>query len=343
MLPGDTAFIPPATSVKFPAFVNAPEDNSHHTRAGLVYGLIAYGWWGLVPIYFKAVAHVPPVAVLAHRVVWSVVFLTVVIAAQRRRSEVVAAVRDRRMLLTLVASTVMVSLNWLLFIYAITVNQILQSSLAYFINPLLFVALAVVVLKERLRFAQVVAIAVAAAGVLYMTARGGQVPWLALGMATSFAAYGLLRKVAPVSPLVGLTVETTLLLPPALGVAAWFLWRDAAAGTLGAGTFALLVLAGIITTVPLLAFAAAARRLPLATIGFLQYIAPTGQFLLAVLLYGEPFTTTHAISFGCIWTALAIFSASSLQEYRRRASLNAGYAAAAGAGTAAAPVTPLPE
>jgi chloramphenicol-sensitive protein RarD len=317
--------------------LQSTDDQSRHARAGLAYGLIAYGWWGLVPIYFKAVAHVPPLAVLAHRVVWSVAFLAIVIAAQRRWREVLAVLRDRRMMLTLIGSTVMVSINWLLFIYAISINQVLQSSLAYFINPLLFVAMAVVLLKERLRAAQVVAIVIAAAGVLYLTTRGGQVPWLALGMAGSFAMYGLLRKVAPVSPLVGLTVETLLLFVPAVVVAGWYVARDGTGAGMDARTYLLLVLAGIITTVPLLAFAAAARRLPLATMGFLQYVAPTGQFLLAVYRYGEPFTRTHAISFGCIWAGLAIFSISSLHDYRTRA------AARAEGEELGVPVTPLPE
>ncbi len=301
-----------------------------------MYGLIAYGWWGLVPVYFKAVAHVPPLAVLAHRVVWSVAFLAIVIAMQRRWREVIATLRDRRMMLTLIGSTVMVLINWLLFIYAISAKQLLQSSLGYFINPLLFVAMAVVLLKERLRAAQVVAILIAAAGVMYLTTRGDGVPWLALGMATSFAIYGLLRKVAKVSPVVGLTVETSLLFVPAIVVAGWYLARDGMGGGMDAQTYLLLVLSGIITTVPLLAFAAAAHRLPLTTMGFLQYVAPTGQFLLAVFLYDERFTRTHAISFGCIWTGLVIVSISSLRGYRARGVARQDE-------NANAPVTVLPE
>ncbi len=316
--------------------MSSPDDQSRRTRAGLAYGLLAYGWWGIVPLYFKAVAHVPPPVVLAHRVVWSVVFLSIVIAAQRRGSEVLAVVRDRRTMLTLIGSTVMVSINWLLFIYAISINQVLQSSLGYFINPLLFVAMAVVLLKERLRAAQIVAIVVAATGVLYLTARGEGVPWLALGMAGSFAVYGLLRKVAKVSPVVGLMVETLLLFIPAVIVAGWYAAHDGAAAATNSRTYGLLVFGGIITTVPLLAFAAATQRLPLATMGFLQYIAPTGQFLLAVFLYDERFTAAHAISFGCIWTGLVIFSISSFRGYRARG-------VARNDEDAAAPVTVLPE
>jgi chloramphenicol-sensitive protein RarD len=283
--------------------------------------MFAYGWWGLVPIYFKSVAHVPPLSVLAHRVVWSVFFLAIVTTAHRGWRDFRAVLRNKRTMLVLAGSTVMVSSNWLIFIYSVTYNQVLQSSLGYFISPLLFVALAVAVLRERLRGAQLVAIVIAALGVGYLVARFGQIPWIALGVALSFVLYGLLRKIAPVSPLVGLTVETMLLVPPALVVAGVQFSHDVRASAFDTPTYALLVLAGVITTVPLLAFAAAARRLPLATIGFLQYLSPTGQFLLAVLAYGEAFTRDHAISFGCIWAALGIFSLGSVRAYRAR---NAG-------------------
>jgi chloramphenicol-sensitive protein RarD len=294
------------------------DHSSKDLRLGLLYGLFAYGWWGLVPIYFKSVAHVAPLTVLSHRVVWSVFFLAIFTTVQRGWSDFCAVLRNKRTMLVLVGSTLMVSSNWLIFIYSVTYNQVLQSSLGYFISPLLFVALAVAVLRERLRGAQVVAIVIAALGVAYLVVRFGQIPWIALGVALSFVLYGLLRKLAPVSPLVGLTVETMLLLPPALVVAGIQFSYDLRASAFDMPTYALLVLAGIVTTVPLLAFAAAARRLPLATIGFLQYLAPTGQFLLAVLAYGEEFTRDHAVSFGCIWTALAIFSLGSLRRYRSR-------------------------
>lgn len=310
--------MPPAAPSVTCSALSTTDAHAGGSRAGLGYGLIAYLWWGLVPIYFKAVAHVPPPAILAHRVVWSVLFLALIITVQRQWRTVREVLRSRRMMLTLVGSTLMVSFNWLLFIYAISIGELLQSSLAYFINPLLFFAIAVVVLKERLRVAQVVAIAIAGAGVAYLIGRSGEVPWLALGMATSFAVYGLLRKLAPVSPLVGLTVETMLLFAPALAVVGVQWFRDVQHGDATPERYALLAFSGIITTVPLLAFAAAAQRLRLAMVGFLQYIAPTGQFLLAVFLYGEPFTRTHVVCFSCIWTGLAIFSISSVRGYRLR-------------------------
>ena len=295
--------------------MSSSSDQPRHARAGLAYGLIAYGWWGLVPAYFKLVAEVPALLVLAHRVVWSVVLLAVIVAVQHRWGELRETLRSRRVMLTLTCSTVAVALNWLTFIYAVSANRVLEASLGYFITPLFTVALAVIFLKERLRATQAVALAMAAVGVVLLAVRGGQVPWLALALALTFSTYGLLRKVAPVGPVIGLTVETALLLPLSVAMVGWSL---TAAGTpeISTATYGWLLLAGVITTVPLLAFAAAARRLRLSTLGFLQYVGPTLQFLLAVLAYGEPFTPTHVISFSCIWAGLAIFTASSVRGYR---------------------------
>ena len=277
--------------------------------------MFAYGWWGLVPAYFKLVAHVPPMMVLAHRVVWSVALLVIIVAIQRRRDELLGTLLQRRVMLTLAGSTVAVALNWLTFIYAVSVNRVLEASLGYFVTPLFTVVLAIVFLKERLRFAQAAALLIAVAGVILLAVRGGQVPWLALALALTFSTYGLLRKIAPVGPVVGLTVETTLMLPLGVGVITW----DLALGAeprLSTTTYGWLLLSGVVTTAPLLAFAAAARRLRLSTLGFLQYLGPTLQFLLAVLAYDEPFTHVHAVSFGLIWLALLIYSISSLQGYR---------------------------
>jgi chloramphenicol-sensitive protein RarD len=277
--------------------------------------LFAYGWWGLVPAYFKLVAHVPPIMVLAHRVVWSVALLVIIVALQRRWDDLRATLRSRRLMLTLCGSTVAVALNWLTFIYAVSVNRVLEASLGYFITPLFTVVLAMVFLKERLRTVQAAALLIAAAGVVLLAVRGGHVPWLALALALTFSTYGLLRKIAPVGPVVGLTVETTLMLPLGVGLIAWDLTR-AAGPVLSTTTYGWLLLSGVITTAPLLAFAAAAQRLRLSTLGFLQYLGPTLQFLLAVLRYNEPFTHVHAVSFGLIWLALLIYSISSLQGYR---------------------------
>ncbi len=226
------------------ASVDAGSPDRRRARAGLVYALIAYLWWGFVPIYFKLVAHVPPLVVLAHRVMWSVVFLAAIITLQRRWRETRVALRSRRLLLTLAGSTVFIALNWLVFIYAISTNRLLQASLGYFINPLLTVALAIIFLKERLRAAQAIALAIAAAGVIMLAVRTGQTPWLALSMALTFGCYGLLRKIAPVTPLAGLMIETTLLLPMALAVAVWHPMHDSGGdGSMPSHTYPLLMLA----------------------------------------------------------------------------------------------------
>ena len=285
------------------------EPATRAARVGVAYGIVAYGWWGLVPIYFKAVATVPAVEVLAHRILWSVVLLAVWMRLRGRWPAAVAAMRSRRTVITLLATTVLIAGNWYVFIWAVANDHVLQASLGYFINPLVNVLLGFVFLGERLRTWQTLAVALAAAAVLYLTLVYGQFPWIALILAGSFGVYGLLRKTAKVDAPVGLTVETTLLLPLALA----YLTYAGVEGELVFGARSrwmdlLLILAGAVTALPLLWFTNAVRRLRLATLGFLQYIAPTGHFLLAVGLYHEPFTAAHGITFGCIWTALVIYS-----------------------------------
>jgi len=297
-------------------------------RIGLAWGLAAYGSWGVFPIYFKAVAAVPALEVLAHRVVWSVVVLAAVLTVQRRWREVAAAVADLRILAVLGVTAVLIGVNWYVFIWAITTGRILQSSLGYFINPLVNVFLGVVFLGERMSRAGVAAVAMAAAGVGWLTVRGGTVPWVSLVLAFSFAFYGLLRKTARVKPVPGLAVETALLAPVAL----LFLAATASSGGLYFGTGSwrldlLLVAAGLVTALPLLWFNTAAQLLPLSTLGFLQYLSPTGQFLLAVLVYGEPLTRDRLVAFACIWVALGIFTVDQLQTRKRIAALAAHHGA----------------
>ena len=291
-------------------------------RIGLAWGLAAYGAWGVFPIYFKAVAAVPALEVLAHRVVWSVVVLAVVLTVQRRWREVAAAVADLRTLAVLGVTAVLIGVNWYVFIWAITTGRILQSSLGYFINPLVNVFLGVVFLGERMSRAGVAAVAMAALGVGWLTVRGGTVPWVSLVLAFSFAFYGLLRKTARVKPVPGLAVETALLAPVAL----LFLAATASSGGLYFGTGSwrldlLLVAAGLVTALPLLWFNTAAQLLPLSTLGFLQYLSPTGQFLLAVLVYGEPLDRDRLIAFAFIWAALAIFTVDQVRTRARVAAL----------------------
>ncbi len=288
------------------------------SSAGLAYGLGAFGFWGLVPIYFKAVASVPALEVLAHRVVWSVVILAGLVVVRRQGSAVRTALRDRKTLGVLVITTVLIAANWYLFIWAVATGRVLQASLGYFINPLVNVALGVIFLRERLSRPATAAVALATVGVLYQTLLGGELPWIALVLALSFGTYGLLRKTARVGPIVGLALETGLLAPVAVAYLIW-LRQEGSLGFAGGDPTLdlLLVAAGVVTTVPLLWFTRAAQLLPLSTLGFLQYLAPTMHFALAVALYGERFTAHHGVTFGCIWTALAIFTADRLRRVPR--------------------------
>jgi len=288
------------------------------STAGVAFGLAAYLWWGLCPIYFKSVAHVPAAEVLAHRIVWSLILLLLLMWRRGRLAELMQAARQPRVLVALSISTVLVALNWFVFIWAVSTGQLLQASLGYFINPLVNVALGVLVLRERLRRWQLVSLTLAISAVVLLGLRQGEVPVISLTLAFSFSLYGLIRKLASVGATAGLTIETALLTPVALGVLLW--WEHQ--GTLvfahlGRGTDVLLALSGVVTALPLIWFAAGARRLRYATMGFLHYVTPTGQFLLAVLAYGEAFSRERMLSFGLIWLALAIFSADAAASYRR--------------------------
>lgn len=283
-------------------------------RAGVLYGVAAYGLWGGVPVYFKAVQGVSPLEVLAHRVIWSVLFLALLLVVGRNNGTVAAALRSRRALLILCVTALLIASNWLVFIWAVANGYLLQSSLGYFINPLLSVLLGLVFLRERLRRWQTVSVVLAGVGVVYLTIASGEAPGIALALAGTFAIYGLLRKIAPVPALPGLAVETAILAPIALAYLVWEMAQGRAAfGSAGLKMSLLLMAAGVITATPLLWFTQAARRLRLATLGFLQYLAPTGHFLLAVLAYGEQFTQVHAIAFGCIWAALIIYSVDTMR------------------------------
>jgi len=279
------------------------------SRSGALFALGAYGLWGIVPIYWKKLGGIPAAEIVAHRVVWSVLFVAIGLALVRGFGSVGVALRSRRTLAFLAVTTTLIALNWGIFIWAVQAGHILQASLGYYVNPLMSVAMGVVFLKERLSRPQKIAVALAAIGVLVLTVAGRSFPWVSLLLALTFASYGLLRKIAPVEALAGLFVETLLVTPLAL---AFVIFREHAGtgalvtGSLGRGV--LLAMAGPITAVPLLLFAAAARRLSLSTLGFFQYIAPTLQFLCAVLLYGEKLTAAHLATFACIWAALAIFT-----------------------------------
>lgn len=289
-------------------------------RAGLLLGLGAYLAWGVLPLYFKALARVDPIEIVAHRIVWSLVFLAALATLWRRWAAIRAAVTTGRVLMTLILTALLIGVNWLVFIYAVVSGHVLEGSLGYYLNPLVNVLLGVAVLKERLTRAQMFATLLAAAGVAVLAAGAGTGLWISLTLAATFALYGFLRKVAPVDSLEGLSVETALLAPLAAG---WLVWLHRSGG-LGFGDFGLavdllLMLGGAVTAIPLLLFTAAARRLPYSTLGFLQYIAPSLQFLLAVLAFNEPLTLPHIVCFGAIWSALAIFSFEGFRAARARA------------------------
>jgi chloramphenicol-sensitive protein RarD len=279
------------------------------TRTGVLYALAAYGSWGLIPLFWKTLKSVPAMQVVAHRSVWALLVLLVVLSVRGRLGEVARAFRSRRQLVWLAASGLLLATNWLVFIWAVNTGHVLESSLGYYVNPLVMVLLGFLFLRERLRPAQVVAVGLATVAVVALAVLTGTAPWVALALALTFGLYGLLRKVAHADALVGLSVETALMAPLAL---AYLIHEEVAGrsafGHEGGSISLLLALTGLVTAFPLLWFAHAARRLRYATLGQFQYITPTGHFLLATLLYGEPLTTGHVVAFALIAVALALYS-----------------------------------
>jgi len=285
----------------------AEEPGLEGSARGFLFGLGAYALWGILPLYFKAVASVAAVDIVAHRVIWSLPFLRLLLVFNGGGEKVRAAFLNRKTLGVLALTALLIGINWLLYVYAVTSGHILAASFGYYLNPLANVLLGRFVLKERLTRLQWAAVAIAAAGISVLAAGALGQLWISLTLCVTFALYGLLRKVVPVDALTGLTVETWLLFPLAIG---WLAWRAmtgvSVMGPTSADT-ALLLLAGVVSTTPLLLFTAAARLLRYSTLGMLQFIAPTLQFLIAVLIYGEPFTRAHAIAFSAIWIALGLY------------------------------------
>lgn len=282
--------------------------------SGALFALAAYTLWGVLPAYWKVLSHVPTADVLAHRVLWSLVFTLGVVFALRRGPELAAVLRDRHKSLALLASGALIGSNWGMFIWSVDAGRLVEASFGYYLTPLLNVVLGLALLGERLERTQLVAVAIAAVGVVALGFGLGGAPWLPLALALSFGLYGLVRKLTAVSSLVGLTLETGLLAPLAL---VWLAYRvEVRAESFfpdGSGTAALLVFSGVITALPLIFFASAAKRLSLSTLGLFQYLSPTLSFLLAVVAYGEPFTGLHAFAFGCIWAAIALYALSTWQ------------------------------
>ncbi len=286
-------------------------------RGGLLLGLGAYAMWGVLPLYFRWLGGVPALVVLAHRVVWSLALLVIVVTLLRRWASIRAAVTARTLAM-LAASALLIGTNWLIYIWAVNNHQTLAASLGYFINPLVNVALGVAVLGERLRRWQGVAIGIASVGVLAMALGAADTLWISLTLALSFGLYGLVRKTVAIDSLGGLMIETLLLAPPSL-IYLMLVAQD------GGGAFggdlmlsAKLVLLGGITAAPLLMFAAAARRLPYSSLGLLQYLAPTLQFIVAVAVFGEPLRPLHFLVFGLIWAGCALFAWDSVRAARAR-------------------------
>lgn len=285
---------------------------------GLLYALGAYIMWGLFPVYWKWLHAVPAVQLISHRILWSFVLLLALIFATGQWTKFRATL-TRRVIAIYLAAGVLLSVNWLVYVWGVNAGHIVETSLGYFINPLLSVLLGMIFLRERLRPAQWLPVGLATAGVLYLTWTYGSLPWIALSLAFSFGIYGLVKKMAPLGSLYGLTLETGLVFLPALGYLLFVESRGQGAfGHTGLGTDLLLFGAGAVTTIPLLMFASAARRIPLTMIGVMQYIAPTLQFLLGVLVYKEPFETARLIGFSLVWTALLFFWAEGYLAYRAR-------------------------
>lgn len=294
------------------------DGSTNAARLGVFYGAAAYALWGVFPLYFNVLfkAGVGPLEVLAFRIFWSCLLLLVLVTWAGRWRELITAVQDRRVFLLLLASTLLIATNWLTFLYAVSTHQVLQSSLGYFLTPLANVVLGVTVLRERLRWGQLVGVSLAAVGVLLLTISGGELPWIALLLAISFAFYGLCRKTVAVDSLLGLTIETMFLAPIA-GLYLGALQVMGKATPVSNTMLAMLIGSGFATAVPLLFFASAARRLRFVTLGFLQYIGPTLQFLVAVVNLREPFGQEKMLSFAFIWLAVAVYSIDSLLAYRR--------------------------
>ncbi|PSJ37568.1 EamA family transporter RarD [Sphingomonas deserti] len=312
-----------------PRCSNRPLVTQNQARGGLLLGFSAYLLWGVLPLYFKAIHAVGPIEIVSHRIVWSLFFLGALATVWKKWSGIRAALATPRLVMTLMLTASLIGVNWLVYIYAVVSGHVLEGSLGYYLNPLVNVLLGVVLLKERLSLFQKLAVGLAAVGVAILAAGAGSALWISLTLAATFASYGYFRKVAPVDALEGLSIETILLCPLALGYLLWVQNTGESGFLRDRTTDILLILGGAITAVPLLLFTAAARRLPYSTLGFLQYVAPSLQFLLAVLVFGEPLTTSHLICFGLIWTALVVFivegvraGRASMQARREEAALS---------------------
>jgi chloramphenicol-sensitive protein RarD len=307
-------------------YLSAPQPSSNKPptidRNGLLAAIGAYTAWGFMPVFFKQMATVPALEIIAHRIIWAVPLLIVIMAVRRQLAEYAGVLASWALLRWMLASGALISVNWLVYVWAVNNGHILAASFGYYLNPLLNILAGTLFLGERLSNTQKMAVAVAAAGVAVMGASGAiDTLWIGLSLATSFCTYGLVRKMAPVGAVPGLAIETTLLLPVAMAAAFWFAWGGGGLGQYpgwgsDARTTWLLVAGGAITAIPLLLFATAARRMSYSALGFIQYLAPTLQFLCGVVLYNEALSTARLVSFALIWLALGIFSWDAIRRMR---------------------------
>lgn len=289
------------------------------SRKGLLLGISAYAMWGSFPLYFPLLEPAGAFEILAHRILWSMLTVGVLVITLRKGSHVMALVRDQRVRRLLVAAAVVIAINWVGFIWGVNNDRVIEVSLGYFVNPLVTVLLGVLILGEKLRPLQWAAVALAAVAVVVLTVNYGRPPWIALLLAFSFGTYGLMKKKANAGAVESLTVETLLLSPVALGYLIWLATQgDLAFGSEGLNNMLLLASTGLVTALPLLCFSAAATRLDLVTIGLLQYLTPTVQFTLGVLWFHEPMPTVRWVGFVLVWVALAIFTTEAIVHTRRR-------------------------
>ncbi|WP_226581649.1 EamA family transporter RarD [Halobacillus litoralis] len=299
----------------------------HEQKIGILYTAASYILWGILPVYWKLIQQISAFEILAHRIVWSFVFMGIIVLLTKKHREFAlecrSILKSKKQLIGISLASVAISVNWVTYILAVNTNHVVEASLGYYINPLVSILLGMIVLKETFSKAQWLAFLLAALGVLYMTINFGSVPWLALLLAFSFGSYGLLKKLVPLNAMFGLTIETLIVTPVAL----LFLvqqqsgqWSSISWLSL---TSALVFGAGIVTAVPLLLFSAGAKRIPLSMVGFLQYFAPTIMLIIGVFLYDEPFTSVHVVSFTLIWSGLAVYTVTRvkrLKKYEAKAS-----------------------
>ncbi|GGK14733.1 transporter [Caldalkalibacillus thermarum] len=290
-------------------------NNQKQVIMGTWYAVAAYVVWGVLPLYWKLLENIPALEILAHRIIWSFVFVILILAVTSKWSELkqecLSIWRNRKQSLALISSALVISANWFVYIWAVNNDRVIETSLGYYINPLLSVLLGIVVLKERLTYWQTWSFVLATIGVLLITVHYGAIPWIALSLALSFALYGLAKKIASLNAMLGLAFETLLTLPLALLYVAWLHNTGSSSfGTSSVGTSLLLAGAGMATALPLLCFAQGARRIPLTMLGFFQYIAPSITLCLGIFVFNEPFTTIDLISFMFIWSALTLYSLS---------------------------------